>query len=150
MPIQGRFTRYEREDMVMAMNPEIKARWTAALRSGEYPQGTNYLRSEDGFCCLGVLCDLAVKDGIITEAGPGFGSVYWEYADSADEALLPWAVQEWAGLHESNPHVDPASLPEGVTWNTDPDEDDGGYMLANMNDGGTPSPVIADIIDQQL
>lgn len=41
------------------MNPEIKARWVAALRSGEYEQATGQLRNEHGeFCCLGVLCDL--------------------------------------------------------------------------------------------
>ncbi len=32
--------------------------WIAALRSGEYAQATGYLRTPDGFCCLGVACDL--------------------------------------------------------------------------------------------
>jgi hypothetical protein len=40
------------------MNPEVKARWVAALRSGEYKQAKNSLRKQDAFCCLGVLCDL--------------------------------------------------------------------------------------------
>jgi hypothetical protein len=42
----------------MKMNPEVKARWVAALRSGEYLQGTSTLRIGDQFCCLGVLCDI--------------------------------------------------------------------------------------------
>jgi hypothetical protein len=44
------------------MNAEIKQKWLAALRSGEYQQGKSALRrDEDGqrrYCCLGVLCDL--------------------------------------------------------------------------------------------
>lgn len=40
------------------MNPEWKARWMNALRSGEYKQSTGHLRNDYGFCCLGVLCDI--------------------------------------------------------------------------------------------
>lgn len=45
------------------LNPEIKATWVAALRSGEYPQVKETLRSYDGrdvkgYCCLGVLCEV--------------------------------------------------------------------------------------------
>ena len=40
------------------MDIETKAKWTAALRSGVYEQGTGFLKSKDKFCCLGVLCDL--------------------------------------------------------------------------------------------
>lgn len=43
------------------MNPEIKQQWVDALRSGEYPQSTNYLRDKTGWCCLGVLTDLFIK-----------------------------------------------------------------------------------------
>lgn len=43
--------------------------WVKALRSGEYKQGYGYLHykrgGKDKFCCLGVLCDLAVKNGVI-------------------------------------------------------------------------------------
>lgn len=41
------------------MNPEIKAKWVAALTSGEYEQTRNYLRRVgNGYCCLGVLCEV--------------------------------------------------------------------------------------------
>ena len=42
------------------MNPELKARWIAALRSGDYKQGTEALYSPemDAYCCLGVLAEL--------------------------------------------------------------------------------------------
>ena len=41
----------------MAMAPELKAQWIAALRSGEYTQGRHALNPAPGYyCCLGVLC----------------------------------------------------------------------------------------------
>lgn len=42
----------------MSMNPELKAKWVAALRSGEYEQITGSLKEPDGYCCLGVLCEV--------------------------------------------------------------------------------------------
>lgn len=36
-----------------------KTEWVAALRSGDFPQGTNYLETQEGkFCCLGVLAKI--------------------------------------------------------------------------------------------
>jgi hypothetical protein len=39
----------------ISMPEDILARWLEALRSGRYQQGRKALRSEDGYCCLGVL-----------------------------------------------------------------------------------------------
>ncbi len=40
----------------MKFTQEIKDKWVAALRSGEYRQGTFQLKSQKGYyCCLGVL-----------------------------------------------------------------------------------------------
>ncbi len=48
------------------MNKEYKTKWINALRSGEYKQGKGQLRySINGlelFCCLGVLCDIVIKE----------------------------------------------------------------------------------------
>lgn len=45
------------------MDPELKAQWIAALRSGNYAQAKNALVDIDpignvSYCCLGVLCKL--------------------------------------------------------------------------------------------
>jgi hypothetical protein len=40
------------------MNIEYKAKWLAALRSGEYKQGRKFLKKNGSYCCLGVLCDV--------------------------------------------------------------------------------------------
>lgn len=55
------------------MNPELKAKWIAALRSGNYKQGRGRLKHAGRYCCLGVLGDvmgcqftrhIVFKDGI--------------------------------------------------------------------------------------
>ena len=40
------------------MNKEIKAKWIAALRRGEYPQTRGKLTDGEGYCCLGVLAKI--------------------------------------------------------------------------------------------
>jgi hypothetical protein len=40
---------------------KIADKWVAALRSGKYEQGKGYLKRENKYCCLGVLCDLCGK-----------------------------------------------------------------------------------------
>ncbi len=41
------------------MNKAIKKKWIDALRSGQYRQTRDKLKSRNGgFCCLGVLCDI--------------------------------------------------------------------------------------------
>lgn len=89
----------------MPMNPEIKAQWITDLRSGEFEQGTGQLHYEstDGkqrYCCLGVLCRLAQKAGIVTpqiEGDPGDG--YMVRYDGAT-SMLPNSVVDWAGLED--------------------------------------------------
>jgi hypothetical protein len=76
----------------LEMNPEIRARWVAALRSGEYRQGDGHLRMGDRLCCLGVLCELAVEDGVVN--GVQLSDGLWEYNGSA--GWLPPAVVDWA------------------------------------------------------
>lgn len=45
------------------MKKALKAKWVAALRSGKYKQGEEYLKltgsAGNTFCCLGVLCDIS-------------------------------------------------------------------------------------------
>jgi hypothetical protein len=57
------------------MNKELKDRWIAALRSGDYPQTQNELCNSAGYCCLGVLCDIYdntkwrnSEDGVVSYA----------------------------------------------------------------------------------
>lgn len=77
----------------MDLRPEVREKWVSALRSGEYPQTTGRLHDEDGYCCLGVLCEVAIKEGVSIAKGPRYdGRVF--YDDKED--LPPHSVAEWA------------------------------------------------------
>ena len=87
------------------MNPEIKAKWLAALRSGEYEQTRETLRNSKGFCCLGVLTDLYIKEKEtkwIPEKRYDETVFYWF---EGELETLPDCVKHWAGLDEWNPLV---------------------------------------------
>lgn len=82
------------------MKEHIKDKWIAALLSGEYKQGRTRLKTQDGgFCCLGVLCDLASEEGVGTWKGLNFQS---------DNFNMPWTswlppeVVDWAGMRSIN------------------------------------------------
>jgi hypothetical protein len=82
------------------MNPDIKAEWIRRLRSGEYPQGLCALKSRDGtFCCLGVLCEIAVGLGVIPPPLQNFETGKYIY-DGSDMYLSP-VVEKWASLSNS-------------------------------------------------
>ena len=154
------------------MNAEVKQQWLDALRSGEYEQTRGRLRRgmpldpEDlddgynaGYCCLGVLCDLAVKAGVtqLHEERPFEESDYenernyvsYSYGVSEgrkDSSVLPPEVVKWAGLGNAvdavNPYVE--ELP------ADADEFTPRATLASENDGGKSFEEIAKIIEDVL
>jgi hypothetical protein len=118
---------------------EIREEWVAALRSGEYRQGIGKLRgSGDTFCCLGVLCDLAEKAGIVRSHNNTYSGDYMYYFEDGTEekSILPITVQEWAGLPQQNPYV--------IPFDTD------SHSLAECNDEGMDFNRIADLIEKQL
>ncbi len=77
------------------MNNEVKQKLTEALRSGKYQQTRMRLRDEDGFCCLGVLCDLASKEGL---GSWGDCDVFTDREGDASVGRLTKAVRDWSGL----------------------------------------------------
>ena len=110
------------------MNPDIKTKWVAALRSGQYKQIGGELCNETGFCCLGVLCE-------ISKLETGFG-----IPDNLDETHgddhLGKTVMEWSGLiHSCGDTV--------VIRGTN-------LLLASHNDGGRTFKEIATAIEAQL
>lgn len=50
------------KEMIFTTPEEIEQGklWVKALRSGLYKQGREQLQSSDGFCCLGVACDVLI------------------------------------------------------------------------------------------
>lgn len=132
------------------MDQEIKAQWVEALRSGEYHQGTGRLHHISGgqslYCCLGVLCELAIKAGIdvptnsrrecdcdnCKENPPVDFIVRYDGGDD----FLPEIVRQWARLDAPNPAIPgrPA-YKDTLSW---------------MNDNGHDFTSIANIIEENF
>lgn len=119
------------------MNPEVKQKWVAALRSGEYNQGQGCLRNDDdSYCCLGVLCDLYAKEQ---------NNHYWRI-DECDHMMYnfdgrlqfppPSVWKDWAELEIDDPFV--------------PYEDSKLLQLSSLNDDGLTFEQIADLIEENL
>lgn len=91
------------------MKARIKKMWMKALRSRRYKQTEQVLRDKQGFCCLGVLCDLHSKDQKKSHKKrydwtirPSEGEdVEYSYAD--ERGKLPLVVRKWAGLSSADP-----------------------------------------------
>lgn len=54
---------------------EYMTEWVTALRSGKYKQIDGMLYNGYGFCCLGVLCEIGVKKGILIRKGDSYTNV---------------------------------------------------------------------------
>lgn len=129
------------------MDPEIKSRWLAALRSGDYLQGMSRLKTivdeNTRYCCLGVLCELAAAEGIVTETEkvrPVFypGTVKtMAFGEQMNVSILPPEVAEWSGL-------------DGLYDYTVGKLDEETPSLAMMNDNGDSFVNIAMFIEKNF
>lgn len=110
---------------------EFAREWVQALRSGNYKQGKRFLHSvADEYCCLGVVCELAIKHGIIgpsvlQDTGPSYG-----YGNLGCYAGAPGEVMDWIKLKDSIGQFDHG-------------------CLAHLNDAGKTFNEIADIIESE-
>ena len=132
----------------MPMNPEIKSKWIAALRSGEYEQARGSLmrimhrnfetgKIGVGFCCLGVLCDLASQESVCRWQDREAVTIDMFGRSNFNGDSLPAPVAEWAGLKESDPEV---STSIGVV-----------ARLSELNDSYRLTfSQIADVIEEHL
>jgi hypothetical protein len=98
----------------------------AALRSGKYQQTTGRLKSNTGFCCLGVACDIS-KIGKWTSENE-YSVVGFMRADG----ILPDPVKNYFGFDGNSGQV----------------TNDVRKCLSDMNDNGATFTQIADFIEQ--
>lgn len=107
------------------LDPEVKEKWLAALRSGEYEQGDGQLCYNGKFCCLGVLNDVLDL---------GYPEGYGYLTDA------PRATRDrFKGKYGIDLGVGALILPEDIQ-----------SELAHMNDHGRTFAEIADYIEEYL
>lgn len=109
------------------MNENAK-KWVAALRSGKYQQVKGALRRSEGYCCLGVACDVYRKE---TRKGRWLKGNHGNFIFMRTSQVLPLAIQEWLGLTDELGYVD---------------ED---RALTELNDNGSTFAEIADLIESE-
>lgn len=112
-------------------------KWVEALRSGEYQQATEALRSGDNtrgyrYCCLGVACDLYRQEVGGEWVGDDFKDTDGQLMEDAE---LPAVVRDWLGLRWCSGHFIP--------------QDTGSSTLIRINDGGSTFAEIADVIESE-
>ena len=116
------------------MDSKVKQQWIEALRSKNYQQTTNYLRTQQGYCCLGVLCDLYAKE----HNGVGWdvaGDVDYEFLDEIQ--TMPEEVKIWAGLYTRDPYFFKVDEERNI-------------YLAEINDEGASFEEIAQLIEEKF
>jgi hypothetical protein len=107
------------------MNADIKAKWIAALRSGDYKQTQGRLRAHDLFCCLGVLCDVTKDDA----GGKWMPDDTFVWDGHHWSTVLPGGIQRFCGM------------PDGVGIVSE---------LVRLNDRGVSFAEIANYIEREL
>jgi hypothetical protein len=140
---------YFRPDITIEQRRRVQD-WIEALRSGEYAQGQEALRSSEGYCCLGVACAIAPEISEETKAKyPDIFDDRWiySYTDSTgrpnwSEAFLPEGAEDLYGLFSSN-----GRPCEGTTDTLD----DGKWaLLWDLNDEGWSFAQIADLLEMAV
>jgi hypothetical protein len=124
--------------------PHLK-KWVKALRSGKYNQTQSVLHDNDGFCCLGVACDIKDPDGWQRSIAFDSANLY-QYRDSEGDiakTVLSPNVAEWLGfegLYKENPFVNFG----------DSDGDANSMTLGDLNDAGYSFEFIAQVIEDNF
>jgi hypothetical protein len=106
-------------------------KWVTALRSGAYKQARESLRVGDGFCCLGVACDLYAQEHDKKWDSPPH--IVWDgpFLFMGKTAELPTNVVVWLGLENCM------------------GRQENGMTLSEANDTGRSFSEIADIIESE-
>ncbi len=105
------------------MNPQVKKQWVARTRSGDFKQGYGQLTDGIRHCIFGILCEIAVEEGIVVKDTKYYGDNYLS---------PPKEVWDWAGFD----------------WNQEYSQKL--LVYSTLNDAGVPFSIIADKIEKEL
>jgi hypothetical protein len=112
----------------------------AAMRSGLYAKGAGYLHRRDkGWCCLGILTDVAIKFGLELSREWVINGSQSERFGGHDTQMLCAEARQWYGLSAPEPLL---PSPSG-TWHGAAAWNDGGPRDGTM----APEPDFTTIAD---
>ena len=111
----------------MKTKEQIREEWLQALESGAYKQTKDHLKKDNGFCCLGIACEVSKKELNlkIEEDDVKLGIIYY----SGRSSTLPVRVIKYFGFRDDIGKFD--SMIDGYS------------SLAEMNDEGLSFKEIA-------
>lgn len=112
------------------MKKSVAKKLVKLLRSGEFKQTKFRLEKNNRHCCLGVLCNLALVEGVCEVSGT---KKQRKFGESGEFGLLPIEVRNYAEMKTNDGHI--KSL---------------GKSLAGLNDEGKSFAEIADIIEKHV
>lgn len=124
------------------MDAEIKRKWIADLRSGQFQQVNGFLHHKEpstgyGYCCLGVLC---VSVGAEFSDWSGFDEETADYSSFGDVPVLDGDILSVGEDQELSP-----SFIRDIGLSQEDQK-----TLIKMNDDGVPFADIADYIEKNL
>lgn len=126
------------------MKDSVKKQWVTALRSDKFIQTPKHLKTDDSYCCLGVLCELHSRE--TGKSGWSYNTTEETFEYLGVSYVLPAEVSEWAGFLDPN---DPQNTVPGYSnplINVDGKE----MTLAVLNDDGYTFNQIAQLIETYL
>jgi len=115
------------------MKKKIAEKWVKALRSGEYKKTEGALRNDEGFCCLGVLCNLHAQAHPKIAREQSQPRFYL-----GESAILPLEVRDWAMMDNGEGSVADDLTISGNVYES----------LVDANDSGVSFKKIANWIEK--
>lgn len=140
------------------MNIRIKELWIKALRSGEFRQTKHDLKTDDGYCCLGVLCELyRIENGGEWVPRPKktfkgdkkLHSYKLKHDHGNADRVLDYFIADWAGFKKfelNKRTLDELGKPAYVPM-VNVSTGGKGYLLSEINDNGGSFDFIATLIE---
>jgi hypothetical protein len=146
----------------LKLKPAVKALWLNGLRSGEFEQCRGKLSDGTGYCCLGVLSELASREGVcekevseetfmVRNGSHAVPMTETTVRYDGDINYLPYEVTRWA-FEDADEYLMPIEHyikenPSVLASNGDMATK---TTLSQLNDQGFTFEQIADIIEEQM
>ncbi len=95
------------------MKEDIKNKWVEALRSGEFEQGRVVLLCAGKHCCLGVLSELALVEGVCSfteNAAESSLGICAGFGEVENYGFLCQEILNWSGMQSCTGDLPDAEL----------------------------------------